>query len=92
MTPLQETLKKYLNQDGIRWSKTYDRLSPEHVQEMIDKYKERARKSDEDRRHNLEKQLSEPDEKELCGPVGSAYEFSTGGGTRVIRSTRNLGG
>jgi hypothetical protein len=45
-----------------------------------------------ERERVLKKQLEEPDEKEGASMPSSAFEYDTGGGIRVIRSTRNLGG
>lgn len=57
------------------------------------KQQERSKAAEAERLRALRKQQDEPDEEPYVGEVPrSAYEYDCGGGVRVVRSTRNLGG
>lgn len=56
--------------------------------------KKRAKQEQEERERALKKQREEPDESDysMAQPFVSPFAHDTGGGSRIIRSTRNLGG
>lgn len=93
LTPLQEELRQWLHTDNIRWSRTYSRLSVEATVGLIAKYRARSGARQSEMERAARKQMEEPDEREGGDmPPCSTLMHDAGGGRRVVRSTRNLGG
>ena len=93
LTPLQEELRRWLHTDNLRWGREYSRLSVEATVGLIEKYRSRAQAAQSEAERRARKQMEEADEREGgdAAPC-STLMHDTGGGRRVVRSTRNLGG
>lgn len=94
---LEEALRFELRAAGIRWQPMYKRLGDDERRELYEKMRDRrehnAAMEEEMRR---KRSAPEPDDEPRphdadCDGCGT-FNRGTGGGRRVIRSTRNLGG
>lgn len=78
---------------GGRWSKTYNNLPTEKLRQLLDLWLQRADADARARDAFLRKQTEEPEEvARNDGAYPLSLNHDTGGGYRVIRSTRHLGG
>lgn len=78
---------------GYRWTRDDEKLSEATLNDLADKYVARLESDAELKRLALENQKAEPEERD--GPDNAGYStfgYGTGGGQRVIRGTRSLGG
>ena len=96
---LEDALRFELRAENIRWQPSYQCLPDEQRRELYEKMRDR-REQKRELEEQIERKRASPEpedslpvvhDREFVG-AGLTFNKGTGGGRRVIRSTRHLGG